>query len=1088
MDSSQLQSNSQFKVVDFDPFAEGEVLLTAPATASQQEIWASVRMGDDANCAYNESQTLQLCGNLDVASLRTAIQMLRDRHESLRMTVNPDGTTLCITEDLVLDTPLVDLSHLDESARQAKLDALIHQQVNQPFDLEHGPLFRAQIVRLNATEHRVLMTAHHIICDGWSWGILVPELGQLYSALTQGNLPDLESADLFSDYAQTIASNATSPETLATENFWLNQFSQSIPVLDLPTDRPRPSLRTFAADRHDYRIAPELVTDLKQLGTKMGCSFTTLMVAAFEVLLYRLTGKTKIVVGIPAAGQADSGNYNLVGHCVNLLPLRTTIEPSQPFSSYLSRRQPEMLDAYEYQQLSFGQLVQKLAIPRDPSRIPLVSVVFNIDKGLSASQMPFSGLEASFYANPRAFENFELFINAVDNSDGLVIECQYNTSLFDRSTIATRLAEFEILLAGIVSNPDKSLATLPLLTTDEQQWLEQQNHTTAEFPALCLHQLFEEQAQLAPDRVAVICGDSQLTYQELDTQANRLAAYLQTLGVEPEVTVGICMDRSVEMLVGVLGILKAGGAYVPIDPAYPKERLSFLMQDANVGVLLTQTAIRANLPATAAQIVNLDRDWMSQIPSSDGFQPSGVTPDNLAYIIYTSGSTGKPKGVQIPHRNASNLLTAVRHQPGLSAADTLVSVTTLSFDIAVAELFLPLSVGARLVLAEREVTTDGSKLINLMSAVSATYLQATPATWRLLLAAGWSGKPDLKIISTGEALPRDLASQLLDKGASLWNLYGPTETTIWSSGYHVESIEAPITIGYPLANTQMYILDTQMQPVPVGIAGELHIGGAGIARGYLNRPELTAEKFIADPFDSAPTARLYKTGDLARFLPNGQIECLGRIDFQVKIRGFRIEIGEVEATLSEHPSVRECAIAAWKNDDSDERLVAYIVGARGDEGVTVGELRTFMKQKVPEFMVPSNFVLMDALPLTANGKVDRKALPKPDVAKSLAANYFAPRTEIERDIAEMWAKILKLDRVGIHDNFFELGGHSLLAAQLLSRIRQQFAVEVQLRLLFEASTVAELADRITTIRWAASGQTDSDSHDNLDTDFEEGEI
>lgn len=1085
MNSSQLKP-SQFTVVDFDPFAEGEVLLTAPATASQQEIWASVRMGDDANCAYNESQTLQLCGKLDVTSLQTAIQMLRDRHESLRMTVNPDGTTLCIIKNLVLDTPLVDLSHLDESARQAQLDALIHQQVNQPFDLEHGSLFRAQIVRLSATEHRVLMTAHHIICDGWSWGILVPELGQLYSALAQGNLPDLESADRFSDYAQTIASSATSAETVATENFWLNKFSQSVPVLDLPTDRPRPSLRTFAADRHDYQIAPELVRDLKQLGTKMGCSFTTIMVAAFEVLLYRLTEKTEIVVGIPAAGQADSGNYNLVGHCVNLLPLRTTIDPSQSFSSYLSRRQPEMLDAYEYQQLSFGQLVQKLAIPRDPSRIPLVSVVFNIDKGLSASQMPFSGLEASFFANPRAFENFELFINAVDNPDGLVIECQYNTSLFDRSTIATRLAEFEVLLAGIVSNPAKSLATLPLLTTAEREWLERQNLAAVEFPDLCLHQLFEEQAQLAPDRIAVICGDSELTYQELDTQANRLAAYLQTLGVKPEVTVGICLERSVEMLVGVLGILKAGGAYVPIDPAYPKERLSFLMEDANVGVLLTQTAVRANLPATTAQIVNLDPDWMSQIPNSNGFPLSGVTPDNLAYIIYTSGSTGKPKGVQIPHRNALNLLTAVSQQPGLTAADTLVSVTTLSFDIAVAELFLPLSVGARLVLAEREVTTDGDKLANLINAIDATYLQATPATWRLLLAAGWSGKADLKIISTGEALPRDLASQLLDKGASLWNLYGPTETTIWSAGYQIESIEAPITIGYPLANTQMYILDAHMQPVPVGIAGELHIGGAGIARGYLNRPELTAEKFIPNPFDS--TARLYKTGDLARFLANGQIECLGRIDFQVKVRGFRIEIGEVEATLSEHPSIRECAIAAWKNDDSDERLVAYIVGVRGDEGTTVGELRTFMKQKVPEFMVPSNFVLMDALPLTANGKVDRKALPKPDVAKSLAENYVAPRTEIERDMADMWAKILKLERVGIHDNFFELGGHSLLAAQLISRIRQQFAIEVQLRLLFEASTVAELADRITTIRWAASGQTASDNRDNSDTDFEEGEL
>jgi amino acid adenylation domain-containing protein len=1091
MNSSPLNSTTQFTAVDFDPFAEGEVLLTAPATESQKEIWASVQMGDDANCAYNESQTLRLCGSLQVEAMQAAFQTLIERHESLRMTLSPDGTTLCINANQILDVPLADLSNLDESERQTQLNLRIRNEVKQPFDLEHGPLFRVQIVRLNASEHRVLMTAHHIICDGWSWGVLVPELGQIYSALTQGITPELEAPDRFSDYAITLEDSETNGDAIAAENFWLNQFAQSIPVLDFPTDRPRPAFRTFNSDREDWRIDAALITQLKQFGTQMGCSFTTTMLAAFEVFLHRLVGQEEIVVGLPAAGQADSGNYNLVGHCVNLLPLRTTVDAAQPFRTYLKQRQSKVLDAYEHQQLTFGKLVQKLPIPRDPSRIPLVSVVFNIDQGLQGNKLPFNGLEGSFFANPRAFENFELFINAVDNPDGLVMECQYNTNLFDRKTIKTRLAEFEILLTGIVSNPDRTIAELPLLTPDEQQWLEQQNQTAAEFPNhLCLHQLFEEQVKRSPDRVAVIFANQQLTYQELDTQANQLAYYLKELGVQPEVTVGICVERSLDMMVGVLGILKAGGAYVPLDPAYPKERLDFLMQDAQVTVLLTQqTGIKANLPETSAQIVYLDQDWTSQAAAQpDLSKPpmSGVTADNLAYIIYTSGSTGKPKGVQIPHRNAANLLNAVQQKPGLAAQDTLISVTTLSFDIAVAELFLPLSVGARLVLVSRDVATDGHQLMHQMSAVTATYLQATPATWRLLLAAGWEGSPGMKIISTGEALPRDLANQLIHKGASLWNLYGPTETTIWSAGYQIESTDGPITIGYPLLNTQVYILDTQMKAVPVGVAGELYIGGAGLARGYLNRPELTAEKFVPNPFSSEPLAKLYKTGDLARFLPNGQIECLGRIDYQVKVRGFRIELGEVESTLAKHPSVQDCAVVAWKNEASDERLVAYIIGKRGDEGATVGELRTFMKQKVPDFMVPSNFVLMDALPLTPNGKVDRKALPQPDVARSLAENYVAPRSEIEKEMADIWSQTLKLERVGIHDNFFELGGHSLLAAQLLSRIRQKFAVELQLRLLFEASTVAELTERLETIRWAAQGSQKTDNE--TATDFEEGEL
>jgi amino acid adenylation domain-containing protein len=1083
-------SPNQFTSVEFDPFASGEVLLTAPATESQKEIWASVRMGDDANCAYNESQTLRLRGTLEVEVFRAALQSLVQRHESLRMTVSPDGTDLCIHAERTLDIPLVDLAGLDEQERHVQLDVLMRNEVKQSFDLEHGPLFRVTIVRIQPQEHWILMTAHHVICDGWSWGVLMPDLGKLYSALLKGETPDLEEPDRFSDYALELEASAESEEAAATENFWLNQFAQSVPVLDFPTDRPRPAVRTFDAGREDRLLDATLVANLKQIGNQLGCSFMTTMLASFEVFLCRLLRQEDIVVGVPAAGQAASGNYNLVGHCVNLLPLRTTVDVSQSFNSYLKQRQSSVLDAYDHQQFTFGRLVQKLSIPRDSSRIPLVSLLFNIDQALQGDKLPFSGLEADFFSNPRVFENFELFINAVEHPNGLTLECQYNTNLFDRETIKTRLAEFETLLSGIVANPEQSIATLPILTAAEQQLLTQWNQTEGEFPShLCIHQLVEEQAQRSPDKVAVVFEDQELTYQELDQRANQLAYHLQKLGVQPEITVGICIDRSLDMIVGVLGILKAGGAYVPLDPSYPRERLNFLIQDAQVAVLLTQEHIKVNLPETNTQVVYLDQDWellsspdqsslnLSQSPTS------GVTPENLAYIIYTSGSTGKPKGVQIPHCNAVNLLHAVQQKPGLMAQDTLLSVTTLSFDIAVAEMFLPLSVGATLVLVSRDVAADGSRLLNQMLAAQATYMQATPATWRLLLTAGWNGSPAMKIISTGEALPRDLANQLLDKGASLWNMYGPTETTIWSAGYQIQSQDEPITIGYPLSNTLIYILDSNLQPVPVGVAGELHIGGVGVARGYLNRPELTSEKFVPNPYRSEPNARLYKTGDLARFLPNGQIECLGRIDYQVKVRGFRIELGEVEAALCEHPSVQQCVVVAWKSTLSDERLVAYVVESREDRGATVAELRNFLKQKVPDFMIPSNFMLMDTLPLTPNGKIDRKALPQPDIARSLAENYVAPCTPLEQQMAEVWAQVLKLERVGIHDNFFELGGHSLLSAQVIARIRQTFAVDLSLRTLFEASTVAELSERVETIRWAVQAAT-ADTPD----DYEEGEL
>ncbi len=1088
MTLSPVDYQSTLTAVDFDPFANGELLLTAPATESQKEIWASVQMGDAANCAYNESQSLRLKGELDVKLFQSAVEKLVQRHEALRTTFSTDGNTLCIVASRQIEIPIIELSNLEPQEQQEKLASIWRQEVEQPFDLEHGPLFRAKIIKLQPQEHLAILTVHHIICDGWSWAVLMPDLGKLYSSLQQGIVPELEEPDYLSEYAILQEEEADSPEAIATEQYWLQQFADSVPVLDFPSDRPRPPLRTFNAAREDWHLNPELVANLKQLGTKLGCSFMTTILGGFEVWLHRLTGQNDLVVGIPAAGQAALGQYNLVGHCVNLLPLRSQINGEKSFSDYLQSRRSAVLDAYDHQQFTFGSLVKKLVLPRDSSRIPLVPIIFNVDQALDSDRLPFIDLEVEFFSNPRAFENFELFINATESHGELILECQYNTNLFDADTIRRRMAEFETLLLGIVANPNQIIAKLPILPAVEQQLLATWNNTQTAYPQdICIHQLFETQVEKTPDAIAVVFENEQISYRELNQRANQLAHYLQSLGVGSEVLVGLCVERSLEMVVGVLGILKAGGAYVPLDYAYPEERLAFMLQDAQVSVLLTQEKLKSGLPNHQAKIVCLDTNWQSIDYGLDNPTPN-VTSHNLAYVIYTSGSTGQPKGVQIQHQSAVNLLNAIAKEPGLTAEDTLLSVTSLSFDIAVSEIFLPLSVGAKLVLVSREVAADGTQLLKALTTSGATFMQPTPVTWRLLLAAGWQGSPQLKMISTGEALPRDLANQLLPKGACLWNLYGPTETTIWSTGYKVTTANKPIGIGRPVANTQIYILDSHLQPVPIGISGELYIGGEGLARGYLNRPELTAERFISNPFSSNPKSRLYKTGDLARYLPDGHIEYLGRIDYQVKLRGFRIELGEIETALLQHPGVKEAVVIVREDIPNETSLVGYIVAETGQDSLEViSQLRRFLKQQLPDFMVPTIFMALEAMPLTPNGKVDRKALPKPDSSRpELEANYVAPRTPIEQQIADIWAQVLNVKQVGINDNFFELGGYSLLGIQVVSRVRQALQAEILMSNLFELPTVADLAERVETLRWAAQGVQAAESE--TADDYEEGEL
>ncbi|AVH69409.1 non-ribosomal peptide synthetase [Nostoc sp. 'Lobaria pulmonaria (5183) cyanobiont'] len=1129
-------SQSVLTSVDFDPFSDGELLLTAPATESQKEIWASVQMGDGANCAYNQSQSLRLKGNLDVKALQSAMQELVQRHEALRTTFSTDGNTLCIVASLRIEIPIIDLSRLESQEQETKIASILQQEVKQPFDLEHGPLFRAKIVKLHLQEHLAILTAHHIICDGWSWTVLLPDVGKLYSGLQQGIVPELEEPDRFSEYATLQEEETQSSEAIATEKYWLDQFSDSLPVLDFPSDRPRPLFRTFNAAREDWHLNPELVVNLKQLGTKLGCSFMTTILSGLEVWLHRLTGQNDLVVGVFAAGQAALGQYNLVGHCVNLLPLRSRINGEKSFIDYLQTRRSAVLDAYDHQQFTFGSLIKKLVFPRDSSRIPLVPITFNIEQGLDGNSLPFAGLEVECFFNPREFENFELFINATELRGQLILECQYNTNLFDADTIRRRMAEFEALLAGIVANPNQIIAKLPILPTTEQQLLAAWNNTQTAYPQdKSIHQLFETQVERTPDAIAVVFQNQQLTYLELEERANQLAHYLQTLGVKPGVLVGIFLERSTEIAIALLAVLKGGGAYVPLDPTYPKERLIFMLDDAQVSVLLTQANLLDLLP-NQVEVVCLDTD-KEKITHYPTHKPAYLAnTENLAYVIYTSGSTGTPKGVKVSHQNVVNLLGSMREQPGLTQQDILLSVTTLSFDIAVLEIFLPLIVGATTLIVSREVATDGEKLLKTLNHSGTTVMQATPATWRLLLAAGWQGSKQLKILCGGEALPPTLAKELVNRAHSVWNMYGPTETTIWSTCYQIKADGMPL-IGQPIANTEIYLLDAYQQPVAVGVPGELYIGGAGVALGYLNRPELTTERFISNPFSQVPHTRLYRTGDLVRYRTDGNLEYLQRIDNQFKIRGFRIELGEIEMVMAQHPIVKEAVVVVREDIPDEKILVGYLVpkppsevessaksasstqhtqawNQRSDllseseslqnqtlsdayanspiqkqtgNNQLIPQLRQFLKEKLPNYMVPTTFVTLDAMPLTPNGKVDRKALPIPDFARpELTEGYVAPCTLVEQQIAGIWAQVLNLKNIGIHDNFFELGGHSVLAIQVTSRLRQTFQVEIPLLNLFEVSTVADLAERVETLQWAAQNYQASPTE--MSGDYEEGQL
>jgi amino acid adenylation domain-containing protein len=947
-----------------------------------------------------------------------------DRQDALRATFDAEGKTVHFASELKIDIPTVDLS--GESDPDAAFTGMVEDDARTPFDLSAGPLVRARIVRMAPRRHKLLFTSHHIVCDGWSANVILDEAAKLYTAKVNHTVAKLDPVLPFAVYATEQRAKSSSPEHAAVEGYWLQQFAERPPVLDLPTDRPRPAVKGFAGSTERRKIGKALHQSLKKAGSKQGCTLFSTLLAGFHGLLARLTGQDDIVVGIPAAAQSLEEGKSLVGHCVNFLPLRARLVEDETFAQFLARGKRTLLDAYEHQTYTYGTLVRKLGIPRDPSRLPLIEVQFNLER--VGARLDFAGLQAEMDSCAKRYVNFDLFLNIVESDDGLVMDCDYNTELFDQSTVCRWLGHYETLLAGIAENMNRPVQHLLLLQPSEIQALVfDRNRTDAEYPKRCVHELIEQQAASTPNAVAVVFGRETLTYGELNSRATELAGFLQKQGVGPGQLAGICLERSAEMVIAVLGVMKTGGAYVPLDPTYPKERLDFILSEAGIQVLLTQERIAVELTGFKARVICMDSERALIAREKPG-ERHAVTLDDPAYMIYTSGSTGKPKGVEIQHRAVVNFLASMQRQLGTQASDRLVAVTTLAFDIAGLEILLPLFSGARVIVADRESTMDGARLAELVRDSGANVLQATPSTWRLLLEAGWKPQPSFKMLCGGEALPRDLADQLLATEGTLWNMYGPTETTIWSAISPVNPGPAPVRIGPPIANTQFYVLDRNAQPAPLGVPGELYIGGDGVARGYFQRPGLTREKFLQDPF--RPGNRMYRTGDLVRALPDRSFEFLGRLDNQVKIRGFRIELGEIENVLMQQPEVKDAVVVAH-GEGSIKKLVAYV--SSNEECACDSEsLKRALAAALPAYMIPAAFVVLGTLPRTPNGKVDRKALPEPGLSRTSKPTR-APRSTNEQTLCGILREVLHLDTISIDDNLFEMGADSIQIFQIVAR-------------------------------------------------------
>lgn len=1046
------------RAVDFDPFAGAEIATSFPTTEPQKEVWLSSQLGPDASCSYNESVTVELSGQLDVDALAGALNDVVRRHDALRATVSADGESLIISDEIELATAVEDWSLLDEEKQKSELEKVRRQEVSVPFDLQDGPLLRVRLIRLAPDRHDLVVSAHHIVCDGWSFEPLLGDLSRMYSARAAGERAELADADSFEVYVERHMDPDYQAEIAESFDYWMQRFRAIPEQTEFVADFPRPPERTFEADCLHWPLPAELLEKLTRLGARHKCSLMITLLCAFEAFVSRLTGKSDLVIGVPSAGQLAFDCPDLVGHCVNLLPMRTHVETGLSFADYLESRRVQALSDFDHQKFTYGSLVKSLQLGRDASRMPLSSVMFNIDQPLEGVE--FAGLSCRVRSNPRRYEAFEQFFNLSLEGNEAVIECQFNTNLFGRPQMEYRLAAFQTLLENIAEDPERQISDIGLVSGEHMELLLANwgAGESQEVQSKSVVDAFESVGESSADSIACEFGGKSLSYSELARVTGAVAAALIADGVGKGDRVGIMLDRSDWLLIAILGVLRSGAAYVPLDPAFPPERLAFIGEDAELAAVITTGDGTAKTPGNcrSIDIASIDVSRMST-----EFDAPEVVASDSAYLIYTSGSTGKPKGVEISHANLMNFLQSMAASPGLDQDSRLLAVTSPSFDISILELLGPITVGGTVVLADADSVVDASRLGKLLAEKDINVMQATPSTWRILKEAGWTGGAGLRALCGGEALDGDLADWLSSNCAEAWNMYGPTETTIWSATKSIVPKERPVSLGRAIHNTQLFVLDANGQLMPPCSPGELYIGGDGVAIGYWNREKLNASQFVENPHGPG---RLYATGDEVRFSTNGELEFLGRLDNQVKLHGYRIELGDVENALQRHPEVERAVASIASFGDNDDRLVAYLKSA-GHTEPEPKELRGFLTGILPSYMVPNAFIWIDEFPMTPNRKVDRRALPQPgqgELGTDGADN--ALQGETQESMARIWQDILGVESVGRRDDFFDLGGHSILVTRVIARIRQDMGHELPFRRFFEAPVLEEVADAVDALQ------------------------
>lgn len=1088
--------DTQFESIDYNPFDTPSIEKTIGLLDSQKEIWVSCALGGvEANLSNNLSISLKLTGVLDTAVLFSAVESVVNRHEALRMTFSPDGKNCVIQKQILPTYKFVEVHNLSADQKNHGFQDLLDAEVTLPFDLVNGPLIRFSLVKLEDDVHVLLITGHHIIVDGWSLDLISKELGEIYCKYLGKSPDNLPKAVSFSEYSSEMAALKEGQEYHDTEQYWVNLYKENNFYLELPTDKPRPEFRTYDSARLDMEIDGELLESVRKVSALAKTSLVNTLMGAFEIYFHKLTGQSQLSLGIPVSGQAVSGNFSLVGHCVHLLPVPSRIDPNLSFLSYLRQRKTEVLDNYDHAQYTFSSLLQQLKIPRDNSRIPLIPFVINFESAKN-HHYHFQGCHVESVFNPKKYETFENALYITEYEQSLLIDWQYNTNLFESKTIKKMSGEFGMLLKQFADNPEIRISEFGLVKNEFLRRIQPWNETFMDYPKdKIFTKLIREKAQKSPNKIAITFRDEEISYSELESKSNQLARLLIQRGVKKGDIIGLCVDRSVEMVISLLGIIKSGAAYLPLDPIYPKDRVEMMVEDAACRFFLISRSLE-NQYRSNSPILILEELIESLALYPDDEPGIAISGNDLVYVIYTSGSTGKPKGVKIEHHNLLNFLLSMQRSPGIGADDKLLAITTISFDIAGLELFLPLISGAELVIVDSNQAKDGRILVDLIEKNRIAIMQATPATWRMIVNVSRSKHFRLKVLCGGEALSQDLALGLLEIFSELWNVYGPTETTIWSLVKQVKDPFQAITIGRPIHNTQVYIMGERGFLLSPGETGEIWIGGDGVSQGYLHRPELTQDKFVHNIFEPEKGAFLYRTGDLGKFLPDGELQCLGRMDNQVKIRGYRIELGEIETRIAQIPEIKEVVVIAREDKRGEKKLAAYVIekyparhnaaslmdvrektGRKGEMGFgklpldteKIGAWKQILKTSLPDYMVPADWVALPAFPKTANNKIDRKALPCPCRYPGELESQKKPlqnQTENQQLLMHIWSNALGLKSLGLEDDFFELGGHSLLAVEVMSALERETGLNLPLDTLFKFPTIASFSGLLDNLEKA----------------------